>query len=310
MPEPGASRPVRLSGSVSGPVSLNAGREGRGLLGDELDAAAARLRAAGFANARHEAMQIFAAVAGVTPGAVWLACQAPAPAAHVARFEDAVAQRVAGVPFAYAVGRATFRLLTLRLDRRALIPRPETEGLIDLVLARVTPGGAAADIGTGCGCLALALAVEGRFERVVAVERSPAAAALARENVALIRPRVPVEVVEGDLLRPLAGRQWRVLVANPPYLSDAEYAALDPAVRDYEPAVALTSGPDGLGATAELLAGAPSLLEPGGLLALEIDERRAAAVQALGEAAGLAVWIHEDLFGKPRYALAVPREDV
>jgi len=254
---------------------------------------------------------MFAALAGVTPGAVWLARQKPAAETDLTRFQEAVERRAAGVPFAYAVGRASFRLLTLRLDGRALIPRPETEGLVDLALARVAPGGLAADVGTGSGCLALALAVEGRFERVVAVERSPAAAALARENVALVRPRVPVEVVEGHLLQPLAGRRWRLIVANPPYLSDAEYAALDPLVRDYEPATALVSGPDGLAATAELLAGARGLLEPrGGLLALEIDERRAAAVRALGEAAGLAVSVHDDLFGKPRYALAVPREEV
>src|SRR5213076_385597 len=90
--------------------------------------------------------------------------------------------------------------------------------------------GAVADIGTGCGCIALALGVEGSFERVIAVERSPQAAALARENVALVRPPVPVEVREGDLLAPLAGQRYRAIVSNPPYLTEAEYAALDPAV--------------------------------------------------------------------------------
>lgn len=275
-----------------------------------LTAAADRLAAAGIAASRREATHVFAAVAGVTPGAVWLARQSPAPIAELARFEAAVEQRAAGVPFAYAVGQASFRTLTLRLDRRALIPRPETEGLIDLALARTAPGGLAADVGTGSGCLALSLAVEGQFERVVAVERSPGAAALAQENVALVRPPVPVDVVVGDLLQPLMGRRWRLIVSNPPYLTEAEYAGLDPSVRDHEPAEALVSGRDGLAATAELLRGATILLERGGLLALEIDERRVAAVQALGEAAGLAVSIHEDLFGKPRYALAVPREEV
>lgn len=280
------------------------------MLEGALAAAADRLAAAGIPASRREATQVFAAVTGTSPGAVWLARHKPAAATDLTRFQEAVERRAAGVPFAYAVERVTFRSLTLRLDGRALIPRPETENLVDLALARVAPGGLAADVGTGSGCLALALATEGRFERVVAVERAPAAAALARENVALVRPRVPVEVVEGHLLQPLAGRRWRLIVANPPYLSDAEFAALDPLVRDYEPAEALVSGPDGLAATAELLAGAPALLEPAGLLALEIDERRAAAVRALAEAAGLAVSIHEDLFGKPRYALAVPGEAV
>jgi release factor glutamine methyltransferase len=279
-------------------------------LGGVLDAAARRLSAAGLPNGRREATHLFGAVAGLTPGAVWMAREAPAAGWDLEQFERAVAQRAAGVPFAYATGQATFRTLTLRIDRRVLIPRPETEGLVDLVLARAAPGGLAADVGTGSGCLALALATEGQFERIVAVERSSDAAALARENVRLVGPRVPVEIVLGDLLRPLAGRRWQVIVSNPPYLSADEYAQLDPAVRDFEPAGALVSGADGLAATAALLDGARDVLAPDGLLALEIDERRAEPVRALGEAAGLAVSIHEDLFGKPRYALAVPREAV
>jgi release factor glutamine methyltransferase len=103
-----------------------------------------------------------------------------------------------------------------------LIPRPETEGLVSLVLEWSQgdegrgKGGIAADVGTGTGCIALALAVEGPFERVIAVERSPEAGALARENVALVRPPVPVEVREGDLLAPLAGARYRAMVSNPP----------------------------------------------------------------------------------------------
>src|SRR5207253_1166212 len=97
-----------------------------------------------------------------------------------------------------------------------------------------------------CGCNALALAVEGAFERVIAVERSRDAAALARENVALLQPPLPVEVREGDLLGPLAGERYRAIVSNPPYLTEAEYAALDPAVRLCEPREALVGGADGL----------------------------------------------------------------
>src|SRR5438132_794190 len=154
------------------------------------------------------------------------------------QFWQAVEQRSSGVPFAYAVGRVGFRTLELKLDARALIPRPETEGLVDLVLretgmrdAGCGMRGVVADIGTGCGCIALSLAVEGGFERVIAVERSRDAAALARENVALLQPPLPVEVREGDLLGPLAGERYRAIVSNPTYLTEAEYAALDPAVR-------------------------------------------------------------------------------
>ncbi len=256
------------------------------------------------------AHEVWAAVSGTTPGEAWLRRNELKAPATLARFQDAVAQLERGVPFAYAVGRVGFRTLDLAIDSRALIPRPETEGLVDLVLRETGKRGLVADIGTGCGCIALALAVEGRFEKVVAVEQSPGAAALARANVARIAPATPVEVREGNLLAPLLndGGRFRVIVANPPYLTAAEYAELDPSVRDYEPREALVSGTDGLDATRALLAGAAALLEPGGVLALEIDERRAAAVRTLGQGSGWNVAIHADLFGRARYALSI-KED-
>ena len=215
------------------------------------------------------------------------------------------------------MGRTGFRSLELKLDARALIPRPETEGLVDLVLretgmrdAGCGMRGVVADVGTGCGCIALSLAVEGHFDRVIAVERSPEAAALARENVALVRPPVPVEVREGDLLAPLAGERCRAIVSNPPYLTDAEYRHLDRSVTRFEPRDALVSGPDGLAATRALLAGARGVLEPGGLLALEVDERRAERVARLArELAWSRVNVYDDLFGRRRYVLAILEED-
>jgi len=255
-----------------------------------------------------DANAVWAAVSGLTIGEAWLRRDEPKSAETVARFQDAVTQLERGVPFAHAVGTASFRSLDLLSDGRALIPRPETEGLIDLVLARGS-GGLAAEVGTGCGCIALALATEGRFERVIAVELSAAAAALARENVALVRPRTPVEIREGDLLAPLAGQRYRAIIANPPYLTEDEYAVLEPSVREFEPREALVSGVDGLAATRRLLAGAASLLEPGGVLALEIDERRGEAVRAIAHEHGWArIDVHSDLFGRPRYALAFPWE--
>ena len=294
-------------------------RAGRGSIADALDAAIARLERAGLPDPRREATTLWAAVAspGTRPGEVWLRRDNAPPTEVAERFRDAVERRSSGIPFAYAVGRASFRNLELKLDARALIPRPETEGLVDVVLAWARDRGrgdarmwgVAADVGTGCGCVALSLAVEGRFERVIAVERSGDAAALARENVALVGPLVPVEVHEGDLVGPLAGERCRVLVANPPYLSADEYAALDPAVRLFEPPAALVSGAEGLDATGAILAGAAAVLEPGGLLALEIDERRAERVRALAAQHGWTrVAIHEDLFGRPRYLMAVSRE--
>jgi len=287
-------------------------------IAEALDRASERLAAAGLPSARREATALWAAVAGKKPGDVWLSREESPPPQLVARFGEAVARRSRGVPFAYAVGRVGFRTLELALDPRALIPRPETEGLLDLVLRAIRETGhvkretwgVAADIGTGCGCIALSLAVEGAFERVIAVERSAAAAALARENVALVRPRVPVDIREGDLLAPLAGVRCRTIVANPPYLTAAEYAALDPAVRDFEPREALVSGVDGLDATRALLAGAAACMVPQGLLAVEIDERRAEPVRALALGYGWdRVAVHEDLFGRPRFLLAFAKEE-
>src|SRR3989442_7303191 len=248
---------------------------------------------------------LWAAVAGAgtKPGDVWLQRDREPGAPLLEQFWHAVEQRSSGVPFAYAVGRTGFRTLELKLDARALIPRPETEGLVDLVLretGRRDAGcgmrGVVADIGTGGGCIALALAVEGGFERVIAVQRSREAAALARENVALVQPPRPAEVREGDLLGPLAGERYRAIVSNPPYLTEAEYAALDPAVRLFEPREALVSGVDGLTATRAVLEGAAALLEPGGCVVLEIDERRADAARRLALRHGWSpVAVYDDL---------------
>lgn len=252
-----------------------------------------------------EATALWAAVSGMKSAEVWLKRDGEALPDVVDRFWKAVDQRKRGVPFAYAVGSVGFRTLDLKIDARALIPRPETEGLVELVLARCTTG-LVADIATGCGCIALALAMEGQFERVVAVERSAAAAALARENVERLSPKTPVEIREGNLLAPLVdkGEGYRAIVSNPPYLTPQEYAELDRSVAEFEPREALVSGSDGLDATRSLFAGATPLLEPGGLLALEIDERRADAIRSLGREFGWSVEIHADLFGCPRYAIA------
>ena len=268
-------------------------------------------RASGSLEDPKEASALWAAVSGMMPAEVWLKRESePAPDV-VKRFWKAVEERKRGVPFAYVVGRAGFRTLELAIDPRALIPRPETEGLVDLVLQRVR-GGLAADIGTGSGCIALALAVEGDFEKIVAVERSPGAAALARENVERLAPKTPVEIREGNLLGPLVDKGerglYRVIVSNPPYLTAAEFAELDGSVREFEPREALVSGSGGLDATRGIFAGAGALLEQGGLLALEIDERRSDDVRALGKEYGWDVAIYNDLFGCPRYALSIKEE--
>ncbi len=272
---------------------------------------AERLREAGVADPRREALQLWADVRDTSPAAALLGREEPVAVEIQAEFLRRIARRAAGEPRAYVSGVVGFRRLTLACDRRALIPRPETEGLVDLLLARVKTG-RAADIGTGTGCLALSLATEGQFHDVVGVDRSPEALALARFNGKLVeaagvveRPSAALWWARGDLCSALQTASLDALVSNPPYLSDQEYATIDPGVRDWEPRMALVSGADGLDATTRLLDDARRVLRPGGWLAMELDSTRAAETARRGAALGLReVAIYKDLFGRERYLLA------
>jgi release factor glutamine methyltransferase len=264
--------------------------------------ATASLTAAGMASPRREALRIWAELSGENPAEAVMRPDGSVDPVAAGAFLAAVERRAAGEPLAHATGRMGFRGLRLRSDSRALIPRPETEGLVDLLLGRVRSG-RVADIGTGSGCLALSLAVEGGFAEVVGVDLSAHALALARENRALAG--VDVSLVRGDLCAPLRAGVFDALVSNPPYLTAGEYAALDRSVRDWEPRTALESGADGLHATTRLLDEARSVLRPGGWLGMEVDCTRAA--ESARRAGGLGwtdVAVHADLFGRERYLLA------
>ncbi|MFN8581618.1 MAG: HemK/PrmC family methyltransferase [Gemmatimonadaceae bacterium] len=225
---------------------------------------ASQLQRAGVADARGEARDLVAAV-----------CEAPrfwpsleplavvtSDVADTAR--RAASRRAAGAPFAYAVGRAAFRYLMLTVDERVLIPRQETELLVDQVLSLVRGRRDlhVVDVGTGSGAIAIALASEGDFERVVATDISADALAVAtanaNRNAATLR--TPIEFRHGSFLAPVAGEQFDVLVSNPPYIAFSEAGDLPRSVRDWEPATALVCGDDGLCATRQLIADAPSAL--------------------------------------------------
>lgn len=226
---------------------------------------------------------------------------------HAARL--AIARLRSGAPFAYAVRRASFRHLTLDVDERVLIPRPETEGLVEQVLQLSGGGGGTAvDIGTGSGAIALSLASEGIFDRVVATDVSLDALAVARQNASRLAGalRAPVEFRHGALLAPLRDVRASVIVSNPPYIAYHEAAQLPAGVRDWEPALALLSGADGMTATVAIIRGAADLLHEGGILALEVDARRASLV-----AESLAVdpryreiSVRLDLAGRERFVIA------
>ncbi|MEP6494180.1 MAG: peptide chain release factor N(5)-glutamine methyltransferase [bacterium] len=234
--------------------------------------------------------------------------------ATLARARLAADTRIQGAPLAYAVGRASFRHLTLDVDERVLIPRPETEQLVDLVLreTRGVDGGVAIDVGTGSGAIAIALAAEGRFSRVYGTDISLDALAVARRNVETSASllRAPVDMVHGSLLAPLFDVRARVVVSNPPYIAWSEAASLPASVRDWEPAVALFSGADGLTATTRLIHEAADTLIAGGLLVLEVDARRASLVVELvsRERRFRAIRVELDLTGRERFVLARRQE--
>ena len=270
-------------------------------LGDLMREARAVLHEAGVAEPARESRFLWESVGGSASDRY----QDPASAvdsALAARYALQVERRRLGEPLAYVSGVTGFRRLGLLADRRALIPRPETEGLVDLLLRRVRTG-LAADLGTGSGCLALSLADEGGFRSVIAVDRSREALTLAAENTR--HTGLELRLVAGDWLTPLAGATLDAIVSNPPYLTEEEYDHLDPSVRRWEPAGALVSGEDGLAATGVLLRSAPQVLRPGGWIALELDCRRAKESAALAVAAGWdLVTVEHDLFGRARYLLA------
>jgi release factor glutamine methyltransferase len=261
-----------------------------------------RLKAAGIAEPRREARRLWSDLQGFSRAEAMPARDQRVDPEFRTRYESAVARLAVGEPMPYVTGIAGFRRLTLGADRRALIPRPETEGLVELILARVS-GGRIADIGTGSGCIALSLADEGRFDLVLGVDLSREALGLAKAN----RDRLGLEVdlVGGNLCEPLRGMEWDALVSNPPYLTSGEYEGLDRSVRDWEPELALADGPDGLATTRRLVTQARDVVRAGGLLGLEVDCSRASAVAGLATEAGwVDVSIYEDLFGRARYVLA------
>lgn len=272
----------------------------------------ATLAAASIDDAGREARDIVAAVHG--EARFWAALHEN-ELVHAERAADArraAKQRVAGAPFAYAVGVAAFRHLVLHVDERVLIPRQETEQLVDEVLAR-EPTGLAIDIGTGSGAIALALASEGRYDRVIGTDVSRGALAVAAENAVRLAGALhaPVEFRQGVLFSPLTGIRARVVVSNPPYIAHDEAAALPPSVRDWEPPVALFGASGGMATISSIIREAPDVLQPGGLLALELDSRRAslAAELALAHGRYRDVSVRLDLAGRERFLIARRKDE-
>lgn len=224
-------------------------------------------------------------------------------------FRSRVKRRARREPLQYIAGHADFRELRLRVDRRVLIPRPETELLVGEVLAWAAGKTEVdvLDVGTGSGAIALSLAREGDFRRIVGVDISADALEVADRNRADLVPDAPVELLRGSLFDAVRGDAFDVVVSNPPYVGEMERDSLDAEVRDWEPDIALFSGATGLSVIELLIRHAPDHLNPGGLLAIEIGATQADEVTGLIRKTGRydEVRVCRDLAGRDRIALAV-----
>lgn len=224
-----------------------------------------------------------------------------------ARFRDMVRRRQEGSPTAHIVGKKEFYSLDFAVSPATLIPRPDTELLVDeaLRLAKTIPSPLIADIGTGTGCVAVALAHRLPKARIVAVDISPEALETARGNATRLGVSERVEFRLGDLLSPLAGLRPDLIVSNPPYIPTGDIAGLEPGVRDHEPALALDGGTDGLRVIERLAAQALPLLAPGGRLLVEIGAGQEDGARGVFTRAGFVVEaVLKDGGGHPRVVRA------
>lgn len=288
-----------------------------------------------------EARWIVAEVADIAPRDLLSAFGAPVSEATVGAARAMAERRVAGEPLQYVLGSWSFRRLEVTVDPRALVPRPETEQVVGVALEELrrlrceTDRGAgpvvAVDLGTGSGVIALSLALEGSGPEaggsqmctaiatsetdieVWATDSSPPALELARVNLSRLAGPHPaaaarIRLAEGSWFDALPRRlvdRLHLVVSNPPYVSAAEWSALDPEVREHEPRSALVPGETGLEALAELIVEARRWLVPGGGLVLELAPHQSASVTAMAEKAGyLDVGLRPDLGGRARVLVA------
>jgi len=256
---------------------------------------------------------------------LYLQFERPLAEAELERIRPLVRRRGQREPGQYIMGETEFCGLKLKVDRRALIPRPETELLVETVVGRMAaPPGRVLDLGTGTGAIALALARAWPAAEITAIDASAEALTLARENAAALdlarenaaaaslaeraatRLVERVSFVQSDWFAQLpAGTRFDVIVANPPYLSAEETAEALPEVRDFEPALALTAADGGMAALRAILRDSARFLAPGGLLALETGLAHHAELLALATAAGFEkVESLQDLTGRDRFVLA------
>ena len=230
------------------------------------------------------------------------------------RFEALLQRRLAHEPTPYITGQREFYGLDFEVTSVALIPRPETEHLVEAAIeltrtrSRIRRGPLLADIGAGCGCIAVSLALNIPRSEVYATDVSPDALALAQRNAERHGVAQRILFLRGDLLSPLP-EYVDVIVANLPYVKTDVWTALPPEIRDHEPRAALDGGPDGLAVIRRLLDEAPRFLRPRGAVCLEFGDGQTAALRALARDAfpGYAIEVRKDLAGLDRVLVISPR---
>ncbi len=274
-----------------------------GTIGFFLCQAGQRLRGAAIEAPRLEARRLLAHVLGTTEEALLRDPRAAVPADKAQHFATLLARRVAHEPFAYLTGRVGFWTLDLEVSPATLIPRADSETLVEAALAACPDRGAAVqvlDLGTGTGALLLAVLSEFPAANGIGIDLKPAAAALAARNAARLRLAARARFLAGDWAAAVRG-PFDLILCNPPYIESAAIPALMPEVARHEPASALDGGADGLVAYRRIIADLPRLLAPRGVAVLELGQGQHAAVEALGRAAGLTPEAcSADLGGVPR----------
>lgn len=273
------------------------------------------------AERRQELRLLLAGACGRSPA--WLLAHGgePADAAAEVRFRDAVSRRLKREPVAYILGTAGFYGLEFEVGPAVLIPRPDTELLVEIVSAHVSARAQAAaahkghsllrllDIGTGSGCIPLSLLRLHADLTATGVDLSPQALAVARRNAARLGVSERMTLMEGDFLAmdpQVLCAPYDIVVSNPPYIPTADVETLMPDVRVHEPRMALDGGADGLVFYRRLAGWAAGLLRPGGLMAVEIGWDQGDSVPAVFRCAGLDPVLHRDLAGRPRVVTVVP----
>lgn len=260
----------------------------------------------GVPEARLQAELLLAHVLGVKRLDLYLQFERPLPEETLAELRPLVKRRASREPLQYILGETEFAGLTLRCDRRALIPRPETEQLYEIITERVHKPARILDVGTGTGALALALATRFPDAVVVATDISADALTLAGENAARHGLSDRIQFLETNGLTGLVDEgPFDLVVSNPPYLSETELDSAAPEVRDHEPGLALVAEKDGLALLEHLLREAPAVLCPGGTLALETGLAQGERLRSVATEVG---WVDveslADWSGRERFFLA------